>query len=742
MKDEIMDNMKAQQNEFANERRSLEQEVQSYKTRIEEAEDELDRLIGSRDNERSGVDTKIQDLLTEIESAHKEAASQRKEADERIAQLQADLAKRKETEAQHLESLSTAFNHLSPDGTAPDDQSALVAQLEDLASRSFNYQRELQQAIVMAQTENENARERAHEQEAILKSKLALEKEAVFSLREQLDMEKAKSASIATELDEERGHLHELRTKFAEGETGSEALRTRVEEEEAKVGRLQVELAESKSHANSLDVELMQLQKKVLKYEEFDSSRTLERQNRAKELSKRLYAQQDRLVGLVESLGFVITFEDGQMTLQRASKVGNSTTLSDTTGLLGRSVTTPSPTPLKQHASNALNLSFLHWPDSTDLEEEDRRYHELIDTLNRFDLDSFSEAVAKRMRDMEHTARKYQREMRGYREKAHLFKAEGHDKIAYRSFKEGDLALFLPTRNQATRPWAAFNVGAPHYFLREQDSHRLHGREWLVARISKVEERVVDLSKTLDSNARASIDGRSIASNSAVSFEDDNPFELSDGLRWYLLDAAEEKPGAPGTPGLGKTTVASARVTGQGQMEPTKKKSSNDPAKTLNKSLDSRRSSGTSKKSAPLTGIRNSTEILPQADAVESGSSSNTATRGGSPAAGPGPSHLRESEATADADVAGEEGRPLHDSAHSPHKQLAFMSGSGVMRGGNASPSKSRVGSVGELARAASPAGSSPSKKAPPAATPSRERKGSFWDGLFQVDVMYQKSRK
>jgi autophagy-related protein 11 len=648
-KDEIMENMKAQQREFADERRSLEQEIRAYKGKIEEAEDELDRILGSRDHERTGVDAKIQELVSEIEKTRREATEQSKHASQQLDQLRSELNKRKEAETQHTESLSAAFNSLSPNGKVPEDHGALVSQIEDLALRSFNHHQELQQAIAMAKTENENARARAQEHETDLKGRLAKEEAEASSLREKLESAKAKTASITSELEEERGHLHHLREKFAEGETGSEALRKRVEEEEERVGRLKSELAEAKSHTNSLDVELMHLQKKVMKYEEFDSSRTHERSLRAKELSKRLYLQQERLVRLVEALGFIITYEEGAMALQRASRISNSTTLGDTTTLT-RSTTT-SPTPLKQFSESVTDLSFLQWPESTSLEEEDRRYHELMDNLNRFDLDAFSEAVAKRMRDIEHTARKYQREMRGHREKAHRFQADAHDKIAYRSFKEGDLALFLPTRNQATRPWAAFNVGAPHYFLREQDSHRLHGREWLVARISKVEERVVDLSKTMDSAARASLDGRSIASNSAVSFEDDNPFELSDGLRWYLLDAAEEKPGAPGTPGLGKTTVASARVTGQGQMEPTRKKSSTDPAKTLGKSLDSRRSSGTSRKSAPLIGTRNSNEVLPQTDASpDSGPSSNSATRGASPSTGPGPSHLRETQDAAGVD--------------------------------------------------------------------------------------------
>ncbi|KAF2244292.1 hypothetical protein BU26DRAFT_533747 [Trematosphaeria pertusa] len=582
-KEAIMENMKAQQKEFADERRSLEQEIHAYKGKIEEAEDELDRVLGSRDNERTGVDTKIQELVSEIERIRNEAAEQSKVASKQIAELQAELDKHKEADTQRHEALSLVFNHLSPDGS-----------LEHLALRSFDYQQELQQAVAMAKTENENARARAQQQATELKSDLAKE-----------EAEAAKVASITEELEEERDHLRDLRTKFAEGETGSEALRKRVEEEEEKVGRLQVKLAESESHANSLDVELTHLQKRVLKYEELDSSRIHERLLRAKDLSKRLYSQQDRLMRLVEALGFVITYEDGTMVLQRASKIGSSTIIGGETNGPPRSATTPSPTPLKQRLEEYADLSFLQWAESASYEEEDRRYHDLIDTLNRFDLDTFSEAVAKRMRDMEHTARKWQREARAY----------PHEKIAYRSFKEGDLALFLPTRNQATRPWAAFN----------QDSHRLHGREWLVARISKVEERIVDLSKTMDTAARASLDGRSIASNSAVSFEDDNPFELSDGLRWYLLDAAEEKPGAPGTPGLGKTTVASAR-------------SSNDPAKTLGKSLDSRRSSGTSRKSVPVVG-RNSTEVVVPGENAE----------GASPAAGPGPSHLRESESPGEA---------------------------------------------------------------------------------------------
>ncbi|KAH7139400.1 autophagy-related protein 11-domain-containing protein [Dendryphion nanum] len=649
-KENIMENMKAQQKEFADERRSLEEEIQGYKTKIEEIEDELEGVLGSRDNERSGIDSKIQDLVAELERVRNDTHEQSNRADQQILELQAEIDDGKDTLSRHHESLSIAFNRLSPDTSVPEDHSTLISQLEDLALRSYNHQQDLQQAIAIAKSENESIRERAENQETELRARVREEEAVVTSLREQIGIEKAKAGSISDELEEEREHLHQLREKFAEGETGSEELRKRVEVEEAKVGRLQIQLAEANSHANSLDVELMHAQRKITRYEEFDSSRTHQRLQRAKELSQRLYSQHDRLVRLLETLGFVTMYEEGAMVLQRASKVGSSTIMGDPNGL-SRSVTTPSPTPLKRHLEDFAGLSFLQWTDATKPEEEDQRYHELLDILNRFNLETFSEAVAKRMRDMEHTARKWQKEARGYRDKSHRFQADAHEKIAFRSFKEGDLALFLPTRNQATRPWAAFNVGAPHYFLREQDSHKLHGREWLVARISKIEERVVDLSKTMDGTAgRASLDGRSITSNSAISFEDDNPFELSDGLRWYLLEAAEEKSGAPGTPGLGKSTVQSAAVTGQGQIEMTKKKASNDPAKTLGKSLDSRRSSGTSRNSVHIVGGRTSTDAFAAGEAQpDSGPNSTVATRGGSPSGhqGPGPSHLRESEGVA-----------------------------------------------------------------------------------------------
>lgn len=168
------------------------------------------------------------------------------------------------------------------------------------------------------------------------------------------------------------------------------------------------------------------------------------------------------------------------------------------------------------------NPSVLYWMDDMDNQEE--LYQQFMNEVY-FDYDMYRDAVVKRFSDVEKLARKSQK----YNSRMTKAEQESYDKLAFKSFKPGDLALFLPTRDEESRargnnsykqsPWAAFNVNAPHYFLRAVDEHKLQGREWLVARISNVEERVVDRSVGDDEDENA------------------NPFDLSDGLKWHLLDA-------------------------------------------------------------------------------------------------------------------------------------------------------------------------------------------------------------
>jgi autophagy-related protein 11 len=634
-KKDLMENMEAQQREFATERLNLEKELAETKERVEELENEIERLVGSRDDERTGVDARVAVFVEEVArlkddaSGHAaraataqdaRAALERKlevseharaDAEAQLQRLREVQEQRQEAEGEQLQLLATAHAHLSSNTETPTGINELSAALEELSRRLAAQLKDLEEAVAFAKSENESlwfSNERQKTEMAAATQKQSDAEDEMRRVGEQLDTEEAKSKSLEQQLGEEQEQLRIFRSKFAEGETGSEALRQRVAEEEARAGKLSAELAEAKSHINSLDVELMRLQKKHRAYHataEMSTARLERKAEHAKEVSQRLYAQHSRLGRLLERLGFVISYQDDTMVVERASKVGASTVIDPHVGQISRTVTLSSPPPTRKssNADETSDLSMLRWADAQTVEEETAQFEGYIAQMSRFNLDTFSDAVVKRVRDFEYTARKYNKEAKdsnkradAYKEKSIQLKTEAHTKIAVKDFKAGDLALFLPTRGQAKGAWAAFNVGCPHYFLAEKDGMGLGSRDFIVARIYKIEPRIVDLSKTMSQQA----DGGSIgeASDMAPSFDDENPFDLSDGLRWWLVHATEERGagGAPTTPGLGKSTVAAANVDAKGSIRIKRNSKGEDATKHLNKSLDSRRSSSTSKK--------------------------------------------------------------------------------------------------------------------------------------------------
>jgi len=629
-KKDLMENMEAQQREFADERRTLERELAEAKERVEEVENEIDRLSGSRDYERTGADARVatyeeeiarlredamghaaraaneQDARITLERKLGLAESARAHTEEQLRQMQIEREQRQETEAEQLQLLATAHNHLSPNAAAPDGLVSLAAALEELARRSTAHAKDLADAVAFAKSENASlwsSNERQKEELTRAVEKRTELEDEVRQVEESLAPAQAKAQSLEQQLGDEQEQLRVLRGKFAEGETGSEVLRQRITEEEAKAGRLAAELAEARSHINSMDVELMRLQKKHKAYHknaEATTERLDKRAERAKDVSQRLYFQNARLSRLLERLGLAVSYQDDAMVIDRASKISASTIMSETQSLLTSPPQTRKPSAVEEPIQD---LTSIRWPDAQTSEDETAQFEAFLQHVARFDVDIFSEAVHKRLRDYEYTARKYAKEARestkraeGYKERSGKLKAEAHAKIAVKDFKEGDLALFLPTRGQAKGAWAAFNIGCPHYFLAEKEGMRLGNRDFIVARISRVEQKVVDLSKSLPSQT----DGRSIDDVSdAPSADDDNPFDLSDGLTWWMVHASEERGagGAPTTPGLGKSTVAAANVDAKGSIRVKQLSKGDDASKQLNKSLDSRRSSSTSKKS-------------------------------------------------------------------------------------------------------------------------------------------------
>ncbi|KAA8567369.1 hypothetical protein EYC84_010394 [Monilinia fructicola] len=631
MKEDLSENFKAQQRDFMEERKSLEDEIKRLKARLEELEDEMDRYLGSRENEKSDVDDRVHILQEELDRLRKDTAAETLKAQGQVDFLRNDAKLQRETNEtlerqmqslreekkelmsrtikaesaaeDQLKALQEIHLQLSPKLRMPQEFTALSG---SLTNKSLNLVSELEntkRGYNLAKSQRDDAETTISELRAELaeyKEKYSIQVKESQNLRDTLSSEKAKFSALEAELADERLQLSSLRTKMADGETGSEALRSRLEEEEQKVTSLSEDLAGQLSRIGSLEEEMRSHQEKhQFAQERFDrlNNRFDSRTSRAKDLTQRVYSQNDKLVRLLERLSYSVTKENGSMIIQKLPKPDrsiNGNDSSDPGNKIKRSIS--GSTTMKAMIDSG-DLDLLYWMHNDDAEAEAEKYDSFINSIGNFDVDSFSEVIAKRVRDMEFTIKKYSKDARSYREKSHRAQKEAHEKIAFKNFKEGDLALFLPTRNQSTGAWAAFNVGAPHYFLREQDSHKLRSRDWLLARIQKIEDRVVDLSKSMT-------DGRSFASTGGDSYEDDNPFDLSDGLRWYLIDAAEEKPGAPSTPGLAKSTVASANIDATATIRRSKKSSSGSAEglnKTLAKSLDSRRSSSNSKKAIPIS---------------------------------------------------------------------------------------------------------------------------------------------
>ncbi|CAM1506681.1 Fc.00g063220.m01.CDS01 [Cosmosporella sp. VM-42] len=680
-KNDLLGNMDALQREFIEERKSLEETIKALKARLEDTEDEIDHFDQSRQHEKAGYVGKVVDLEAQIERMAKDRQEETFKAQEHLKTLEAQIEQltadrqddtlraeiekltrerqddilkaqgqveflRKETRIQReqqetmerqlqtahdesrnvskklktveetserqLETLEKLHVQLAPDDPVPNDILSLADSVLSRASDLLTELQNVERDRNLLKSDLEQAASSAKELRAQITettAKLSEEEARAMQLRENLSEEKAKVAALESELTEAQGELSGLRAKLSDGQTGSENLQKRLEEEEKKVTTLTEEVASRQSQVGSLEEELRLFQEKIVnlqgKLVSF-TSRSESRDEKTKDLTQRLYSHNDRLTRLLERVGFAITRKDGLMAINKIPRSErtpqNPNDSSDPGSSIRRSGT------LNRALADSTELQLLYWLDNTDEKAEAEKYEAFMNTLGNFDLDLFSDTVYRRIKEVEHLARKWQREARAYREKAHVMQKDSHDKIAFKHFKEGDLALFLPTRNQQAGAWAAFNVGFPHYFLREQDAHRLGHREWLVARISRIQERVVDLSKSLQPSETDSLNDD----------ENDNPFQLSDGLRWYLIDAHEDKPGAPSTPGMGKSTVAANTVEATANIHAHGGKGKSRDSvnsiegigKTLSKSLESRRSSSGSKKGTLPFNIGGGTGLL------------------------------------------------------------------------------------------------------------------------------------
>jgi autophagy-related protein 11 len=527
------------------------------------------------------IDALKADLETQREKANSMESQVREFAEEKTAlnvemeslkQARDAEKKSREEEKEHVQqqsrTLMSAFSQFdkgaAPREVNPEDLESVVSMLQELITNSWKQIQGLQGELAKAREFTQNSegqlRRLKEEQEAARK-----EHEVV---KQEHEAEKAGHEEQRSRADRAQSDLERALMNLSAATIRSQELQEEVRRTSGEHGKLRERLKQLEAHLGS-------------------------RGTRASEISERYLVQKERLLQLLDHIGYTVSKEDNALVFQRKPKPSSAAgSLIDQSQSLNKSVAGGLPV-----TPDIILPEHVNWSKNSNAEIEADVFDMFTRDANTFDVEAFADAVIRRIREIEHLARKWQKEAKNYRDKCRAAQLEAQQKIAFRSFKAGDLALFLPTRSQETRSWAAFNVGAPHYFLHEQEFHNLDSRDWLLARISSVDERVVDLGKKM-----SDLRPPSSSSDGNASFVDENPFGLSDGLRWYLLEAAEEKPRtAPLTLGLGKSTVASAHVDAKGSIQHKNSSEEGAATRTLTRSLDSRRGSSASKKSVLVT---------------------------------------------------------------------------------------------------------------------------------------------
>lgn len=529
------------------ERRALEKEIEELRQKLDEAYEEMDRIEEGR-NEEVDKRTVAEERMKGLEG---ELAIMGEEVD-RLRMLSEDEAKRVKQLVDEVE-----FTRRASDHDLEDLRGELEAQ-KGLVEAEREKTRKAEAALSESQDENRELVGTI----GTLETQIKQMKDSLDTLSSQYTAQQQGQESITTAIKQVHSQLSTDPppdiTDTAEG-----TVQAMIDKALGRIKELNAKVKEEEARANEVEAS------KALLQSRFDS-RTI----KAKDLTQRLYTHNARSIQLLESLGYRIVRGEDSMQIVKVSKSANteSTVLSRSTNNLEASILGKSSLLSLTHSSTVEDINLLYWMETEDSDAETEKYTQYLKKIGAFDLDAFSDTVTNRVKKLEQDCRQLMKQCRSYREKYYRSRDEANEKIAYKSFKSGDLALFLPTRNSATRPWAAFNVNAPHFFLKEDPSHKLANREFLLARISKIEDRVVDLSRStaalaLPPSSSSASSPSSLADKPfSTPLDDENPFELSDGLRWYLLDAIEEKPGAPTTPGLSSSTVAAANVDAKGSL--------------------------------------------------------------------------------------------------------------------------------------------------------------------------------
>ncbi|GAA6010815.1 hypothetical protein JCM11491_002959 [Sporobolomyces phaffii] len=429
----------------------------------------------------------------------------------------------------------------------PDRIAALEAQLRQLEDAHDALSRQLQSERssheeAVAQLENrcsgaEGAARREQDRAAALERDRAdaLQKSDdaqrdVARVNEELAAERARRVELEQEVeagkveaDDVKKALEDTERDLVETLNDVEALRERVADQEKQVGALQ---SEAELDRAVLEKELGEI-RRAFEAEQVRVAHHERRNETLEEIAEGLREQVARWETVAETKEDVIRslkdqidaaqrdkekgIVDVQKELVQAQRQARAAVvvagkLRDENDNITRALNAPPPPKSDAAASTtAIELERASQPPATDraaaipsstpsLDYAAGDIDDLVRELEQVSHVPLAEAIRNKMDGLTMMTKKWVKEAKAYRERAHRAASGANDKIAFRHFAKGDLALFLPTRNATVPVWAAFNVSFPHHFLSPKGviAEQMKTREWIVARITSFSETIVD----------------------------------------------------------------------------------------------------------------------------------------------------------------------------------------------------------------------------------------------------------
>ncbi|KAH9836395.1 uncharacterized protein C8Q71DRAFT_762403 [Rhodofomes roseus] len=441
----------------------LERDLHSAKAQLE-SETTSRRILEERNGDLSSDANRHRDVLSRALSEATEQAKAAEIARQELAQVRAEFKHVKAIEKQNSDRLNKLL----------EEQTSSLRRLEEARARGEDLEAQIREARTESDEVKRSLAEAAREKDRLLRIQATEHDRVIRDHIAEADGDRAvlehQFSELKVALEDAGRQLKDVRAQAEMAQADAVGLREELQ-------RVEHNLREAQHIEHVLREDL-----RVGRVSQSEYEQRLEN-------SSRLVAQLlDVALAFRESHIKALAAAQAMASHPVANKASNSAALTDSAISPGR----------------LSILSLLHIEPSH-IDPSDPAT--ALEALRAFDHDHFLEAINK----AGSTIRKWQKQCKEYRERA-------KGKISFRNFAKGDLALFLPTRNSVSKPWAAFNVSFPHYFLQATGhlAEQLKTREWIVARITSITERVVDHKDPST-----------------------NPYGLGDGVKYYMLEVED-----------------------------------------------------------------------------------------------------------------------------------------------------------------------------------------------------------